>query len=134
MPHDDLMSNCGNQKLQGMSYEDMYQLFSAAVSVHDIISAICFDENHEDYTGYGGAKFYKVNFSSNAKCGTIEFRQHIAMVDPDKILRWRDFVLLFVMKTISAPPSLWNSLTPQEQNLKYLFEDFLGRPAWLERF
>lgn len=132
-PNDDLMSNRENTKLQGLTYGEIWQLFFEASSVHQIISAICFDGDQQDYTGYGNAKFYKVNFSSIGKCGTIEFRQHIATIDPDKILWWKDFILLFVWKSINAPPSFWRSLTPENQNLGFLFSDFLGRPEWHER-
>lgn len=72
--NDSIISNRSNPVSIGMPDKNILKLLMKADTIEEIISATCFDERTEDYTGYGQARFYKVNFSSIPKCGTVEFR------------------------------------------------------------
>lgn len=62
--------------------------------------------------------FYKLNFISIIKCGIVESRQYISIISPEMILRWRDFVLPFITRSISETwvdqPARWRSRHSEE--------------------
>ncbi len=134
IPNDDPMSNRSNPRLRNLDDSTVRDLLSQAQTTKDVVSLVCCDEDREDYTGYGGAKIYKVNFSSIVKCGTIEFRQHISTTNANTIIRWTQFVLLFVERSLTQSPSVWASLSLEKKNLEFLFSEFLGKPDWISEF
>jgi Putative amidoligase enzyme len=129
----DILSNRRNLHLKDRSDTEVIQMIATATSVRDVVGAICYDTGN-DYSGYGVSKMFKVNFSSIMKCGTVEFRQHIATTDCTAIIRWVRFVLLFVRRALETERAFWASLTAEHKTLPYLFVDFLRAPGLLAEF
>jgi hypothetical protein len=96
-------------RLRDLSDSQAIDVVSKATSVTEVISAMCPDDS-SDYSGYGDSKTFKVNFSSFNKCGTIEFRQHIATTDSTSLIQWVEFVLLFVQRCLEKDIAFWVSL------------------------
>lgn len=82
-----MASNRKNARARHRIDAQSFEMISAAENVMQVIVIVCY-EAQKDYTGFGESKNFKVDFTSLRKCGTIEFRQHIATIDDKKISRW----------------------------------------------
>jgi hypothetical protein len=81
--NEDIVSNRKNPKLRGLSDAQVLAAIDKVESIFGMQKLVNYDRDNEIYyDGYADSKLYKVNFTSLSKCGTIEFRQHIATTDP----------------------------------------------------
>lgn len=78
-----MASNRKNDQVRDRIDAQIFEMISAAENFMQVIAIVCY-EAQKDCTGYGESKNFKVNFTSLRKCGTIEFRQHIATIDVKK--------------------------------------------------
>ncbi|MCJ1341906.1 hypothetical protein MMC31_000084 [Peltigera leucophlebia] len=122
---EDIASNRKNNLVRDRTDAQIIKIISAAETVMEVIAIVCY-EAQKNYTGYGESKLFKVNFTSLSKCGTIEFRQHIATTDDKKLCRWIRFVILFVEMALITPLAIWESYLQKEKNPDLLFCKFLG--------
>lgn len=123
--NEDIASNRKNDLVRDRNDAEIIEMISAADTLVDVIGIVCY-EPQKDYGGYGESKIFKVNFTSLCKCGTIEFRQHIATIDEKQLCRWIRFVTLFVEMALVTPLATWESFLYQKKNPDLLFCNFLG--------
>lgn len=122
--NEDIASNTKNDLVRDRIDTQIIEMISAAETLIEV-GIVCYDAQ-KDYTCYGESKFFKVNFTSLSKCGTIDFRQHMATADEKKLCRWIRFVTLFVEMALVAPLAIWESFLHQKENPNLLFCNFLG--------
>ncbi|KAM5545982.1 hypothetical protein V8D89_000108 [Ganoderma adspersum] len=99
-------SNRHNQLLHDLTLQDVYQLIEAAVDVPEllrVVNHVPYDADVDNvYGGSGRARYFKVNFTSLLKHGTIEFRQHEGTVVADTVIAWACFLQHFVNFALST--------------------------------
>ena len=78
-----MASDRKNDQVRDRIDSQIFEMISAAENFMQVIAIVCY-EAQKDRTGYGESKNFKVNLTSLRKCGTIEFRQHIATIDDKK--------------------------------------------------
>jgi hypothetical protein len=88
---------------------------------------MCSVEGSSDaWDGYGEGKLSKVNFTSLAKCATIEFRQHHGTSKPKAVVMWIDLLLKYCSYVLDlSNPEPSEVLRGGRDLLEYLFKVIL---------
>jgi len=100
--NDNIESNRHNPLLHPLSIKEIFSLLDSCATVEDIIRTVNHAGDTVTYDGYADSKFFKVNFTSLMKYGTIEFRQHAGTVDSATTIRWAKTVLNIVWYAVKA--------------------------------
>jgi len=86
------------------------------------------------FDGYSDSKLFKVNFTSLAKCGTIEFRQHGGTTDDSEIIMWINLLLRFCSSAITCESRAIIDLARSPRPLDTLFNRVLQNPQLTEYY
>ncbi|KAG8427861.1 hypothetical protein J3459_006270 [Metarhizium acridum] len=101
--NDNIMSVRNNELLKDEDITGVYTSISQAQDIIGVCRLVNYCSSHDLYDGYADSEFFKVNFTSLLKHGTIEFRQHQGTTKTDRMIRWTEFVLKFIEYAIVSP-------------------------------